>query len=65
VTLSGEELLVTIDDATEPIQLVALSETLFESSEGLSYRFATEGGGPATAVEEIHVSGDYKLERRR
>jgi hypothetical protein len=65
VSLSGEELLATIDDATQPIPLVALSETLFESAEGLGYRFVGEGGGPATAVEEIHVSGDYKLERRR
>ena len=65
VSLSGEELLATIDDATQPIPLMALSETLFESAEGLSYRFLRAGSGPATAVEEIHVSGDYKLERRR
>jgi hypothetical protein len=65
VSLSAGALLATIDDATQPIPLVALSETLFESSEGLSYRFVGEGSGPATAVEEIHVSGDYKLERRR
>jgi len=65
VSLSGEELLATIDDATQPIPLVALSETLFESAEGLGYRFVRDDGGPATAVEEIHVSGDYKLERRR
>ena len=65
VSLSGEQLLATIDDATQAIPLVALSETLFESAEGLSYRFLREGSNPATAVEEIHVSGDYKLERRR
>jgi hypothetical protein len=65
VSLSGVELLATVDDATEPIPLVALSETLFESSEGLGYRFIREGSGPATAVEEIHVSGDYRLQRRR
>ena len=65
VSMSAGELFATIDDAMQPIPLVALSETLFESSEGLSYRFVGEGSGPATAVEEIHVSGDYKLERRR
>jgi hypothetical protein len=65
VSMSAGELFATIDDAMQPIPLVALSETLFESSEGLSYRFVGEGSGPATAVEEIHVSGDYKFERRR
>jgi hypothetical protein len=65
VSLSAGELLATIDDEPQPIPLVALSETLFESSEGLEYRFASDGSGPAKSVEEIHVSGDYKLERRR
>jgi hypothetical protein len=65
VSLSAGELLVTIDDATQPIPLLALSETVFESAEGLGYRFVTQGGGPAIAVEEIHVSGDFRFERRR
>jgi len=64
VSLSAGELLATIDDQPQPVPLVALSENLFESSEGLEYRFASDGG-PAKSVEEIHVSGDYTLERRR
>ncbi len=65
VSLSAGDLVATIDSANRPIPLVALSETVFESSDGLGYRFVRDGSGPATAVEEIHVSGDYKLARRR
>ena len=65
VSLSAGELVATIDGATRPIPLVALSETVFESTEGLGYRFASAGSGPATHVEEIHVSGDFKFNRRR
>jgi len=65
VTLSAGRLVATIDHRTPPLPLVARSETLFESSEGLGYRFITDGSGPATHVMEIHVSGDYQYARRR
>ena len=65
VALSAGELVATINGATPPLPLVAWSETLFESSEGLGYRFVRDGSGPATHVVEIHVSGDYQYARRR
>jgi hypothetical protein len=63
VTVSGGDLVATIEGATTP--LLARSETLFESSGGLGYRFIVDGSGAATHVEEIHVSGDYRYARRR
>ena len=65
VTLSAGQLVARIDDTSEPIPLVALSETVFESSEGMGYRFIVDGTKPATHVDEIHVSGDYRLARQR
>jgi hypothetical protein len=47
------------------VRLVPLSDTLFESSDGLGYEFVRNGGGPATHVVKIHVSGDYQYERLR
>src|SRR5262249_49785516 len=64
VILSDGQLVVRLDDAKESIPLVARSEKLFESSEGLGYRFILDGSGAATHVEEIHVSGDWRYERR-
>jgi hypothetical protein len=64
VSLAGGELVATIDGAIQPVRLVALSETVFQSSDGLGYRFVRDGSAPATHVDEIHVSGDYRLARR-
>jgi len=64
IALSAGQLVATIDGGKESLPLVASSDTLFESSEGLGYRFIVSERGPATDVEEIHVSGDYRLARR-
>ena len=64
IALSAGQLVATIDGRKESLPLVASSDTLFESSEGLGYRFIVSERGPATHVEEIHVSGDYRLARR-
>lgn len=65
VALSGGQLVAIIDDDGRPVRLVPLSDTLFESSDGLGYRFVRNGGGQATHVVEVHVSGDYQYDRRR
>jgi hypothetical protein len=63
IAMSAGGLVAIIDG--ESFALAASSETLFESSEGQGYRFIVDGNGPATHVEEIHVSGDYRYARRR
>jgi hypothetical protein len=65
IVLAAGKLVAMIDGAKQTLPLVARSETLFESSEGLGYRFIVNGSGAATDVEEIHVSGDYLYARRR
>ena len=63
VTLTSGELLVTVDGETLP--LMAQSNALFESADGLAYEFVGDGLGMATRVVEIHVTGNYWLERVR
>jgi hypothetical protein len=65
IVLAGGNLVAMIDGARQSLPLVPRSEILFESSEGLGYRFIVDRSGAATHVEEIHVSGDYRYERRR
>jgi hypothetical protein len=65
ITLSAGQLVARIDGMNESQPLVALTETVFESSEGLGYEFIVEGNQPATDVDEIHVSGNYRLARQR
>jgi len=65
IALSAGQLVAIIDGGKQSLPLAAQSDTLFESSEGLGYRFILDGSGSATHVEEIHVSGDYRLARRR
>ena len=65
ITLSAGQLFARIDGTNESLPLVTLSETVFESSEGLGYEFIVEGNQPATDVDEIHVSGNYRLARQR
>ena len=65
IVLPGNTLAAMIDGAKQSLPLAARSETLFESSEGLGYRFIVDASGAVTHVEEIHVSGDYRYERRR
>jgi hypothetical protein len=65
VTLNGSELRVTGLFSSEPSSLTALSDSLFTSTEGYSYRFFRDGNGVVTQVEEIHASGNYPLRRQR
>jgi hypothetical protein len=64
ISLSSGQLVVRINNTVEQIPLVPLSESVFESSEGLAYEFVREGSGPAPHVFEIHVSGNYRLARQ-
>lgn len=50
-------------DAGVPRRLVPRSETLFEGL-GLGYRFIVDGGGVATDLMVIHVTGDYEYSRQ-
>jgi hypothetical protein len=64
VKLDGDQLQLTALLSGEPASLIAHSESLFTSTEGLSYRFAKDGNGVVTHVEEIHASGNYPLRRQ-
>lgn len=64
VTLDGGELHVTALFSSEPASLIALSDSLFTSTEGYSYRFFRDSNGVVTHVEEIHASGNYPLRRQ-
>ena len=63
VTLSGDTLFVSVAGG-EPQRLAPQSETYF-SGTGLGYNFIRDDHGIATDVMEIHVSGDYKLQRQK
>lgn len=74
VALTDGRLVLRINDDPVLLPLTAQSETLFESrpdpasvegGDGLAYEFLTNGGGVATDVVEIHVSGGYKFTRRQ
>jgi hypothetical protein len=63
VTLAGDTLFVSVAGG-EPQRLAPQSETNF-SGTGLGYNFIRDDHGIATEVMEIHVSGDYKLQRQK
>jgi hypothetical protein len=65
VALTNGQLVIHINNDSEPLPLTPLSEKLFQSTEGLAYDFVTNSNGPATDVVEIHVSGGYQYARRR
>jgi hypothetical protein len=45
--------------------LVAESDTMFLSAEGLAYQFVRDQNGLVTDLVEIHVSGNYLYKRQR
>jgi hypothetical protein len=63
MTLSGTSLFVSVAGG-ERQRLVPQSETSF-SGTGLGYNFIRDDHGVATDVIEMHVSGDYKLQRKK
>jgi hypothetical protein len=63
ITFSGGALYVAVEGGA-PQPLAPLSDTIF-SGTGLGYRFILDDNGVATDVMEIHVSGDYRLQRQK
>jgi hypothetical protein len=63
MTLSGDSLFVSAAGG-QPQRLVPQSETSF-SGTGLGYNFIRDDHGIVTDVIEVHVSGDYKLQRQK
>jgi len=69
VLLSGGQLIAKITgaagvDGGEMRPLIPVSQTVFEGA-GIGYRFIVDDKGQATAVEEIHISGDSRFARQR
>jgi hypothetical protein len=69
VSLSGGQLIAKIIgaasvDGGEMRPLIPRSQTMFEGA-GIGYRFIVDDKGQATAVEEIHISGDSRFARQR
>jgi hypothetical protein len=69
ISLSGGQLIAKVlvggtiaGDESRP--LVPQSQTLFDGL-GLGYRFIVDDKGVASAVEEIHISGAWPLQRQR
>jgi len=63
VTFIDGVLFVTGFFTADPSELLAQSDTLFTSAEGLSYQFIVDERG-VTEVLEIHASGGYSYRRR-
>ena len=69
VLLSGGQLIAKITgaagvDGGEMRPLTPRSQTVFEGV-GIGYRFIVNDKGEATALEEIHISGDSRFARQR
>ena len=66
VTLDRGELHVTgvAFVSSDPPSLIPLSDSLFTSTEGMSYKFFRDGTGAVTHLEEWHVSSTYVLRRQ-
>jgi hypothetical protein len=69
VSLSGGRLVAKIIgaagvDGGEIRPLIPRSQTMFEGI-GIGYRFIVDDKGEATALDEIHISGDSRFQRQR
>ena len=69
VLFSGAQLVAKITggagiDGGEMRPLIPRSQTVFEGV-GIGYRFIVNDKGEATAVDEIHISGDQRFQRQR
>ena len=65
ITLVDGELLATPFMGRDKRLLVAESDTLFLSAEGLLYEFVRDQNGFVTHLVEMHVSGNYPYKRQR
>jgi hypothetical protein len=65
ITLVDGELLATPFMGRDKRPLVAESDTMFLSAEGLAYQFVRDQNGLVTDLVEIHVSGNYLYKRQR
>ena len=69
VSLSGGQLIAKVTgaasvDGGETRPLIPLSQTTFDGA-GIGYRFIVDDKGNATALDEVHISGDSRFQRRR
>jgi hypothetical protein len=65
ITLIDGELLATPFMGRDKRLLVAESDTMFLSAEGLVYEFVRDQNGVLTHLVEMHVSGNYPYKRQR
>jgi hypothetical protein len=65
ITLVDGELLATPFMGRDKRLLVAESDTMFLSAEGLVYEFVRDQNGVLTHLVEMHVSGNYPYKRQR
>jgi hypothetical protein len=64
ITVSGGELVAELKGRGKT-QLVANSGTLFSGFFGWGIEFVTDSQGVPTHLLEIHVSGDYRFQRKK
>jgi hypothetical protein len=65
VTLEGGALHATGLLLREAVVLIPESDSVFTSTEGVSYKFVKDDKGTITHVEEIHRGGNYVLNRKK
>jgi hypothetical protein len=65
IMLANGELVATPFMGRDKRPLVAESDTLFLSAEGLGYEFVRDQNGFVTHLVEMHVSGNYPYKRQR
>jgi hypothetical protein len=64
VTLEAGALYVTGLLVPEAVRLIPESDSVFTTTEGVSYKFVTDASGTVTHAEEIHRGGNYVLTRQ-
>jgi hypothetical protein len=64
VTLEGGTLRVTGLLLPEAVVMIPESDSLFTTTEGVSYQFVTDAQGTVIRAEEIHRGGNYVLNRK-
>jgi hypothetical protein len=65
VTLEGGALHVTGLLLPEPVELIPESDSVFTTTEGVSYKFVKDDTGAVIRAEEIHRGGNYILNRKK
>jgi hypothetical protein len=65
VTLEGGTLHVTALLLPGTVELIPESDSVFTTTEGVSYKFVTDEKGTVIRAEEIHRGGNYILDRKK